>query len=126
MEMGIGMIITAIMSALSAMCSVGCLVVLLIMAAPKEGENPPDRPTDGHPPLGKGGKDNKNSGEWSEATFSRGGKQGYDKHRLKATPDDVEKRRRAAVQAREHSNFMDYDGTPQQPIDPSLILADGG
>ena len=92
MEMGIGMIITAIMSALSAMCSVGCLVVLLIMATPKEGAEV-SSPAD---------------------------------EKIEKPPDNVEKRRRAAVQAREHSNFMDYDGTPQQPIDPSLILADGG
>ena len=38
----------------------------------------------------------------------------------------VEKRRRVAVQARQHQNFMDYDGTVQTPIDPNTILADGG
>ena len=92
MEMGIGMIITAIMSALSAMCSVGCLVVLLIMATPKEGAEV-SSPAD---------------------------------EKIEKPPDNVEKRRRQAVQAREHSNFMDYDGTPQQPIDPNTILADGG
>lgn len=42
------------------------------------------------------------------------------------TPENVEKRRRLAVQAREHQNFMDYDGTEQVPIDPNTILADGG
>ena len=41
-------------------------------------------------------------------------------------PDDVEKRRRQAVQAAHHRNFMDYDGSPQQPVDPNTILADGG
>lgn len=39
---------------------------------------------------------------------------------------DVEKRRRAAVEARQNQNFMDYDGTVQNPIDSNLILADGG
>ena len=39
-------------------------------------------------------------------------------------PDDVEKRRREAVQAKQHSNFMNYDGTPQQKIDPALILGE--
>ena len=44
----------------------------------------------------------------------------------KTVTDDVEKRRRQAVRAAEHRNFMDYDGTPQAPIDPATILADGG
>lgn len=44
----------------------------------------------------------------------------------KDTTDDVEKRRRQAVQAAHHRNFMDYDGSPQQPVDPNTILADGG
>ena len=92
MEMGIGMIITAIMSALSAMCSVGCLVVLLIMATPKEGAEV-SSPAD---------------------------------EKIEKPPDDVEKRRRQAVQAAYHRNFMDYDGSPQQPVDPNTILADGG
>lgn len=92
MEMGIGMIITAIMSVLSAMCSVACLVVLLMMAEPKEG---------------------------AEASSPA-------EKKKEKPPDDVEKRRREAVQARQHSNFMNYDGTPQQKIDPALILADGG
>ncbi|MBQ7088525.1 MAG: hypothetical protein IJN04_02675 [Clostridia bacterium] len=92
MEMGIGMIITTIMSALSAMCSVGCLVVLLIMATPKEG-----------------------------AEVSSPAEEKTEK-----PPDDVEKRRREAVKARENSNFMNYDGKPQPKIDPALILADGG
>ncbi|MBQ3202782.1 MAG: hypothetical protein IJB36_03975 [Clostridia bacterium] len=94
MEMGIGMIITAIMSALSAMCSVGCLVVLLIMATPKEEETPSVTADAVPPPSGREAK------------------------------DDVEKRRRAAVQAKEHSNFMNYDGKPQQKIDPALILGE--
>ncbi len=89
MEMGIGMIITAIMSAISAMCSVGCL---LIMATPKEGA------------------------EVSSPAEKKNEK----------PPDDVEKRRQIAVRARENQNFMDYDGTPQAPIDPGTILADGG
>ena len=90
MEMGIGMIITAIMSVLSAMCSVACLVMLLIMAEPKEG-----------------------------AEVSSPAEKKKEK-----PPDDVEKRRREAVQAKEHSNFMNYDGTPQQKIDPALILGE--
>lgn len=42
------------------------------------------------------------------------------------TTEDVEKRRRQAVQAAHHRNFMDYDGSPQKPVDPNTILADGG
>lgn len=45
---------------------------------------------------------------------------------LPTTADDVEKRRRQAVQAAHHRNFMDYDGSPQKPVDPNTILADGG
>ena len=41
-----------------------------------------------------------------------------------ASGAEGEKRRREAVQAREHSNFMNYDGTPQQPIDPNTILGE--
>jgi hypothetical protein len=91
MEMGL-LAGTFVMSALSALCSVAALVVLLVMAEPKEKAN--------------------------VATPAE--------KKNEKPPDDVEKRRRAAVNAKEHSNFMDYDGTPQQPIDPSLILADGG
>ena len=89
MEMGL-LAGAFVMSALSALCSVAALVVLLIMADEKVDENPTNRPADDHP-----------------------------------TPN-VEMRRRQAVQAAEHRNFMDYDGSPQQPVDPNTILADGG
>ena len=89
MEMGL-MIATFVMSALSALCSVAALVVLLIIAEPKEGA------------------------EVSSPAEEKTAK----------PPDDVEKRRREAVQAKEHSNFMNYDGTPQQKIDPALILGE--
>ena len=124
MEVGL-MMATFVMSALSALCSVAALTILLVTAPKEEGVTESPLPPDGDsPPLGKGGKDSKNSGEWSEATFSRGGQQSYDTHPLKATPDDVEKRRREAVKAQENSNFMNYDGKPQQKIDPALILGE--
>lgn len=110
MEMGL-IVATFVMSALSALCSVAALTILLV-TAPKEEETPSVTATQNH-------------GEWSEATFLRGGKKSRDTHDLRATPD-VEKRRRQAVNAKQHQNFMDYDGSPQTPIDPNTILADGG
>lgn len=96
MEMGIVTALCVAFCGLCALCCVACLIVMLAIC--KVEENPPDRPTDGHPPLGKGGKES-------------------------ATPD-VEKRRRQAVQAKQHQNFMDYDGSPQTPIDPNTILGE--
>lgn len=118
MEMGIA--ITALVLSLLALASeAAALVLVLMVVAPKEEESGQSRtPTPTAPP-----KDGKNSGEWSEATFSRGGKQSRDTHDLRAAPD-VERRRRKAVQAKEHSNFMDYDGAPQMPIDPNTILGE--
>ena len=79
---------------LNMVCTVACLVILLLMFGAKE--------RDGH----------------STSVFTQ-------KHST-AEEDDVEKRRRAAVEARQNQNFMDYDGTVQNPIDSNLILADGG
>ena len=94
MEMGL-IVATFVMSALSALCSVAALTILLV-TAPKEEETPSVTADAVPPPSGREAK------------------------------DDVEKRRREAVKARENSNFMNYDGKPQQKIDPALILADGG
>lgn len=99
MEMGIVTALCAAFCGLCALCCVACLIVML--AGCKAAENPPDRPTDGSPFLGKGGKE-------------------------RDTTEDIERRRRRAVEARQHQNFMEYDGTPQTPIDPNTILADGG
>ena len=86
------MVIFTTFLGLNAMCSVACLVILLVMFGSKE------IPTK---------------------------IQHEDAHPIKVEAD-IEKRRRVAVQAREHQNFMDYDGTVQTPIDPNTILADGG
>lgn len=88
------MVIIAALVALDTMCTVACLVILLLMFGAKE--------RDGH----------------STPVFA--------KNPSTAEEDDVEKRRRAAVEAKENQNFMDYDGTVQNQIDPNLILADGG
>ena len=88
------MVILATLLGLNMVCTVACLVILLLMFGAKE--------RDGH----------------STPVFTQ-------KHST-AEEDDVEKRRRAAVEARQNQNFMDYDGTVQNPIDPNLILADGG
>ena len=95
MEVGL-IIATFVMSALSALCSVASLTILLVITPRAEGETLIDA-----------------------------------EERVKKPPDtaeedDVEKRRRAAVEAKENQNFMDYDGTVQNPIDHNLILADGG
>lgn len=109
MEVGL-MIATFVMSALSALCSVAALTILLVTTPMEERVTESPLPPDGDiPPLGKGG------------TLSATAKE--------KPPDvleDVEKRRREAVNARQHSNFMNYDGTEQAPIDPNTILADGG
>lgn len=94
MEVGL-MIATFVMSALSALCSVAALTILLVTTPKEEG-------ADVHSPA-------------EEKTA-----------KPPDTVEDVEKRRREAVNARQHSNFMNYDGTPQTPIDPNTILADGG
>ena len=91
MEVGL-MIATFVMSALSALCSVAALTILLV-TVPKEG-------ADVHSPA---------------------------EEKTAKPPDmveDVEKRRREAVNARQHSNFMNYDGTAQAPIDPNTILGE--
>ena len=89
MEMGL-IVATFVMSALSALCSVASLTILLVTAPKEEGAE----------------------------VFSPAEK------KKEKPPDDVEKRRREAVQAKEHSNFMNYDGQPQQKIDPALILGE--
>ncbi len=90
MEMGL-IVATFVMSALSALCSVAALTILLV-TVPKEEETPSVTADAVPPPSGREAK------------------------------DDVEKRRREAVKARENSNFMNYDGKPQQKINPALIL----
>ena len=95
MEVGL-MIATFVMSALSALCSVAALTILLVTTPKEEGVTPSVTADAVPPPSGREAK------------------------------DDVEKRRREAVNARQHSNFMNYDGTAQAPIDPNTILADGG
>lgn len=97
MEMGIVMALCAVFCGLCALCCVACLVVMLANCK-VEGEGTPSVTAEAVPPP---------SGR-----------------EAKAAPDDVEKRRRQAVMAREHQNFMDYDGTPQQKIDPALILGE--
>lgn len=100
MEMGL-IIATFVMSALSALCSVAALTILLVTTPMEEGVTESPLPPDGDiPPLGKGGT--------PSATAK----------------DDVEKRRRKAVQTKENRNFMDYDGAPQMPIDPNTILGE--
>lgn len=91
-------IVTALCVALCGLCALCCVACLIVMLASCKVEGDEDGQSRTPAPTAP----------------------------PKDTTDDVEKRRRQAVQAREHSNFMDYDGTPQQPIDPSLILADGG
>lgn len=88
------MVATFVMSALSALCSVAALILLLAMALREEEETPSVTADAAPPPSGREAK------------------------------DDVEKRRREAVEARENSNFMNYDGKPQQKIDPALILGE--
>ena len=88
------MVIFATFLALDVMCTVACLVILLVMVST---------------PAEKG--INERCAERTKTAEELA---------------DVEKRRRVAVQARQHQNFMDYDGTVQTPIDPNTILADGG
>lgn len=44
----------------------------------------------------------------------------------RAVSMSVEERRERAILQKQYDNFMNYDGSEQNPIDPDTILADSG